>query len=425
MLTESFDSAASVNAADLEGAVIRFCRLLRDARIELSADAAQTALRALAEVAITRREDFRNALLISLLSRPEDRPLFMYLFNAFWTVAMNSAPRPAHEGLPGRPLDQESRLTPKPGGGGPEQSDSSQGTVRESGGREAAELEDASAQTYGVAAAIAGAAVSPAVIGSGDSYQRELHRLAGQLTPLLATRRSRRLTGDPLGNVADMRGTLRSSLRYGGIPVDLRWSRRRISHTKLVLLCDVSRSMDDYTSFFLNFAAAVLHKSWKIEVFLFATELARVTRLWRRQSFSTLQRSLPQCGGGTRIGECLDRFLRDYGNSMLGKSTIVIILSDGLDAGDPALVDSAMETLRSRSNGLIWLNPLLHLEGYEPRAAGMAAAIKHVDLFASMHDLASLDHLVREIRELTRRGRGGFRNASRHRANHWTERHVS
>jgi uncharacterized protein with von Willebrand factor type A (vWA) domain len=421
MVTDSLDSNAAINAAGIESAVIRFCRLLRDAKIKLPADAAQTALRALAEVVITRREDFRNALLISLLSRPEDRALFMYLFNAFWTMAMNPAPRPAYEGLPGRPLDQESRLTPKPGGGGPEENDSTQGAVRESGGQGAAELEDSSGQTYGVAAAFRGAAVSPAILEPGEVHQRELYRLAGQLTPLLATRRSRRLTRDPLGNVTDMRGTLRGSLRYGGIPVDLRWRRRRISHTRLLLLCDVSRSMDEYTSFFLEFAAAVLHKSWKMEVFLFATEITRVTRLWRRQSFQELRRSIPQCGGGTRIGECLDRFLHGYGNSMLGKGAVVIILSDGLDAGDPAVIDSAMERLHRRSHGVIWLNPLLHLNGYEPRAAGMAAALKHVDLFAPMHDLDSLDQLVRHIRELARRGRGGFRNAALYRASHRVE----
>jgi uncharacterized protein with von Willebrand factor type A (vWA) domain len=87
-----------------------------------------------------------------------------------------------------------------------------------------------------------------------------------------------------------------------------------------------------------------------------------------------------------------------------------------LDAGDPAVIDSAMERLHRRSHGVIWLNPLLHLDGYEPRAAGMAAALKHVDLFAPMHDLNSLDQLVRHIRELARRGRSGFRNAALYRA---------
>lgn len=420
MVAESFDRDATVNADGLARAVVRFCRLLREAKVSLAADAAQTALRALAEVTITRREDFRSALLVSLLSRSEDRPAFMYLFNAFWTTAMNPAPRPARGGLPGRPLDQGPRLTPKPRRGS-EENGGTEGEMREAGGSGTAELEDSGERTYGAAAANRGAAVSAAAAASSHVLQGELYRLAGELTPLLAARRSRRRVGDPLGDVADMRGTLRGSLRYGGLPVDFLWSRRRISHTRLLLLCDVSRSMDEYSSFFLQFAAAILHKSWKVEVFLFATEIVRVTREWRRRSFKELRRSVSQCGGGTRIGECLDRFQRGYGDSMLGKGAVIIILSDGLDAGDPALVDSSMERLHRRSHGLLWLNPLLHLEGYAPRAAGMAAALKHVDLFMPMHDLGSLVQLTRHLRDLARRGRGGLRKIGCHPARYLTE----
>jgi uncharacterized protein with von Willebrand factor type A (vWA) domain len=142
--------------------------------------------------------------------------------------------------------------------------------------------------------------------------------------------------------------------------------------------------------------------------------LARITRIWPHRSFADLKASLPDCGGGTQIGRSLDSFLNLYGDSLLGSGTIVIILSDGLDAGDPALVESAMDRLRHRCHAVIWLNPLLHLKGYEPRAAGMAAALKYVDVFAPVHDLASMHALVNQIRELTRSGRGELRNRMGH-----------
>jgi uncharacterized protein with von Willebrand factor type A (vWA) domain len=114
---------------------------------------------------------------------------------------------------------------------------------------------------------------------------------------------------------------------------------------------------------------------------------------------------VPNCGGGTRIGASLTSFINDYADSLLGTRTIVIILSDGLETGEPAQLASAMEQIRRRSHAVVWLNPLLHLEGYEPRAAGIAAALKYVDLFAPAHDIASLWDLLTQLRMLTGRGR--------------------
>ncbi len=389
-------------------AVVRFCRILRQYNIKLAADCAQTALRALDEIDISNRQDFRNALLISLLSRPEDRALFVYLFNLFWLVAAAPAPTRAHDGLPGRPLDRASLKRRLGRGDDEKQNSGTQGIVRQSLGVAREDLDEVDEELLGATAALGGIGNSPEV-ASGQAQQAEFDRLARNLTPLLATRRSRRRVRDRLGNLPDPRGTLRGSLRYGGIPVDFRWTRRRISRTRIVVFCDVSRSMNEYTSFFLQFASAVLRRPWRMEVFLFASELVRVTRVWSYRTLADLKRFLPECGGGTQIGNCLNAFLRQYGESLLGKGTIVLILSDGLDAGDPAFVESAMERLYRRSQAVIWLNPLLHMDGYEPRAAGMTAALKYVDLFAPVHDISSLERLVQHIRDFTRRGRGAFR----------------
>jgi hypothetical protein len=254
-------------------------------------------------------------------------------------------------------------------------------------------------------AAIRGMHISP-IDESTDKQIAELERLARHLGPVLATRRSRRRIADRRGNFPDPHRILRNSLRYGGIPVEFQRASRRVSRTRLIVFCDVSRSMDEYASLFLQFAAAVLRRPWKVEVFLFATELKRVTRSWLHHSWTEMRKMVPDCGGGTRIGACLTQFIHDYGDTLLGTHSLVVILSDGLETGDPTHLAAAMEQLRRRSHAVVWLNPLLHLDGYEPRAAGIAAALKFVDLFAPAHDAASLWELLRQLRLLSGHGSG-------------------
>ena len=166
--------------------------------------------------------------------------------------------------------------------------------------------------------------------------------------------------------------------------------------------------MDEYAAFFLRFAAAVLRRMWRIEVFLFANDVVRVSDRWAEEAWGDLQAGCPACGGGTQIGKSLGRFLDAYDTSLLGLGHH----RDGPErwaryrrAGPDR---DGMERLRRRARAIIWLNPLLHLEGYEPRAAGMAAALKHVDVFAPVHDLPSMWDLVSTIRALATRPRGGF-----------------
>ncbi len=404
-MADHHDISIARRDENLVNAVVAFCRLLLERGVKLHADASQTVMCALAEIDITQQQDFRNALLVALLQRPEDRPLFMYLFNAFWLVAPSRSRRPIENalGLLGRPLDTKGSLQRS---NDEDQKSQSQGTLKRGSGS-AVEAEPESGAFDAVHAANRGKHIST-IDDSTDQQMAELERLARHLGPLLATRRSRRRVADRRGNFPDPHKMLRSSLRYGGVPVELQRTSRRVTRTRLVVLCDVSRSMDEYASLFLQFAAAVIRRPWKVEVFLFATELRRVTRSWMHQSWTELKRMVPDCGGGTQIGACVTNFVHDYGNALLGMRTIVVILSDGLETGDPAQLASAMEQLRRRSHAVVWLNPLLHLDGYEPRAAGIAAALKYVDLFAPAHDIASLWELLRELRMLAGRGRGSL-----------------
>jgi uncharacterized protein with von Willebrand factor type A (vWA) domain len=279
------------------------------------------------------------------------------------------------------------------------------GSLQSSAGIAELELEGVRASR----AATVGATSARTAEAVTHAERAELHRLALGMAQVLATRPSRRRVRDRTGRIADPRGMLRDSLRYGGIPVEFRWKRRRVARTRLLVFCDVSRSMDEYAAFFLRFAAAVLRRMWRIEVFLFANDIARVGDRWSDDAWKELAVAVPECGGGTQIGRSLQRFLDAYDASLLGSGTIAMILSDGLDTGDPALIRGAMERLRRRVRAVVWLNPLLHLDGYEPRAAGMAAALPFVDVFAPVHDMPSMWDLVITLRALVTRPRAGFR----------------
>jgi uncharacterized protein len=403
-LTVGSEMGLEQSQGNLAIPVVKFCRLLRKKGVKLHADASQTAMSVLSEIDITNRLDFRNALLVALLQRPEDRALFIYLFNAFWMIAPSQNRQPDSAlGMPGRPADTKSSFQ-RSDEDDDDQERRNTGTMkRESSATVQAEAEDVGLEA--ARAAIHGQSIS-SIGESNDHQMAELERLARHLGQLLATRRSRRRISDRRGTFPDPHKMLRSSLRYGGVPVELQRASRRVTRTRLVVLCDVSRSMDEYAALFLQFAAAVRRRPWQVEVFLFATELRRVTQSWKHRSWSDLKKLVPDCGGGTRIGACLMEFVHNYADAMLGARTIVVILSDGLDTGEPAQLGAAMEQVRRRSHAVVWLNPLLHLEGYEPRAAGMAAALKYVDLFAPAHDLASLWELQRQLHMLAGSGRG-------------------
>ena len=391
-------AASATDAADLVDAVVRFCRHLRSSGVRVHPDSSQSALLALREVPVTSRDDFRTALLVSVVHRPEDLPLFDYAFNQFWDVYR-------HSGALARAMEalSDRSAKPKPGGGTPDADPAADESSAPIGSLlrqldEALGADDSAPQP--VNAAPASIVAVESAVPNPRSEADELDRLARELAPLVATRRSRRWMRDPRGGSIDLRGARRGSLRYGGAPIELPRRKRRLTRTRLVVFCDVSRSMDEHAEFFLRFSAAVLRRLWRVEVFLFATDVVRVTPLWLRETWKTLKLRVPDCGGGTQIGHCLSEFLRHYETSLLNAHTIVAVFSDGLDAGDPEVLERALQGLKRRCHALLWLNPLLHLPGYEPTARGMAIALKYIDLFAPAHDVGSLRSLVDHLRAI-------------------------
>ena len=397
-------SSPAASSADLVDAVVRFCRDLGSVGVRVHADASQAALLALREIPLVNRSDFRTALRLSVVKRAEDLPLFDHLFNLFWGTGRAADPS-------ARAMRSLTDRSEKPRRGRAAATEAE----RESG-------EGTFGGTRSVPSALGEPADAPPVprpadAASGSLFaadsvvpdprsEDDLDRLARKLAPLLATRRSRRWQRDRRGTAIDLRRALRESLRFGGAPIELPRRSRRRTRSRLVIFCDVSRSMDESAAFFLRFSAAVLRRLWRVEVFLFATDVLRVTPIWLRESWSTLKLQVPDLGGGTQIGLCLSRFLEHYEHSLLGADTTVVVFSDGLDAGEPLVLDLALGRLRRRSRAIFWLNPLLHLPGYEPTARGMAVALEHIDLFAPAHDVRSLASFVERLRSIGLRPRG-------------------
>jgi hypothetical protein len=212
---------------------------------------------------------------------------------------------------------------------------------------------------------------------------------------------SRRWRPASRGRRFDLRRTLRAGLQTGGESLSPRWLRRPRRAPRIVLLVDGSRSMSAYTRTALQIAVALASATMRVEVFTFSTTLQRVTDDVRRSAageLRVLERLHHAWAGGTTIGACLRDFLRRFGERMVGRDTLVMIVSDGLDVGVPDMLRDAMRELHRRSAGVVWLNPLLETAGYEPTAAGMSAARPYISTFASVVDHAGLARLSRVVR---------------------------
>jgi uncharacterized protein with von Willebrand factor type A (vWA) domain len=213
---------------------------------------------------------------------------------------------------------------------------------------------------------------------------------------------SRRWRPSSRGRRFDLRRTLRASLQTGGEALSARWLQRPRQAPRIVLLVDGSRSMGAYAPTTLKVAVALASATMRVEVFTFSTRLERVTVDVRRAAAGESRRHLDRLheawAGGTAIGACLRDFLRRFGERMVGRQTVVIIASDGLDVGAPDLLRDSMRDLHRRSAGVVWLNPLLETKGYEPTAAGMRAARPYITTLTAIGDESSLVRLSRLVR---------------------------
>ncbi len=369
---------------DLTTHVVGFCRALRARGLTVGPQEAADALRALAAVDVADRRDCYLALRTVLTSRHEELEVFDQVFAEFW-----NPPAPVPDGPPGGQTDAP---TPRDDG------EPAVPQVREW-------LDDALGPADGEEAA---AAYSPVDVLTHKDFSAfsadelaEVSRLVVAIARRVATRLSRRMRAARRGHLVDLRRTIRHSLRRGGEVIDLAYRRRRIRKTRVVVLADVSGSMDLYSRFLVQFIFALQHTLGQVETMVFSTRLTRVTDALSEADLHTaldqVARQVPDWSGGTKIGHSLRQFLDRYGAGLLGARTVVIIISDGWDTGDIDVLDAAMRELRARAGRVIWLNPLLGSPGYEPICQGMRTALPYVDVFASAHNLDSLRRLERHL----------------------------
>jgi hypothetical protein len=228
----------------------------------------------------------------------------------------------------------------------------------------------------------------------------EVARLTVEIARRLAAHRSRRRRPTRRRGVIDLRRTVRANLMRGEL-IELRQKERKRRKVRLVLLCDISGSMDLYSRFLLLFLYALQNVFGRVETFTFSTRLTRISPYLMGRSYRQVLRRLTDLkdwSGGTRIGECLADFNREWGSRLVDRRTIVLVISDGWDTGEPELLAGELLKIKRRAARLFWLNPLLGNPAYQPLTRGMAAALPLLDRFAPAHNLQSLRDLAGHLR---------------------------
>ena len=378
-------------ARELSSAVARFAALLRQHGLPVTLVHVTDAVRALDHLDIGDRGELYLGLKTVFVGRPEETGAFDRCFEAFWRRA------PDGEGIPG--------LLQIPSG----ETGESDATLKSSGqkreslaldtwGTDGDEGEDAGEPLSVPAASDTEALVGRDFATFGAEQLDEILRLTLKIARRLAHRITRRRRPVRRRGRVDLRRTLRANLTKGDL-IDLRFRERKRKKVRLLLLCDVSGSMDLYSRFLLQFLFALQSVFGRVETFTFSTRLTRITDHLRARSYRQVLRRLSEVrdwSGGTKIGESLAQLNRDW-PQLVDRRTIVIVLSDGWDTGEPELLAEALLRIKRRAGRVIWLNPLLGNPSYEPLTRGMAAALPLVDHFAPGHNLAALRDLATKL----------------------------
>ena len=390
-----------MNQGRLPENVVHFTRLLRAAGLRIGPDRAIDCVRAL-EIAVApqplmSRDDWYWTMSAVLLSRQEQRPIFDQAFRVFWrdpklTEKMMSLLLPKAHGRAAKPEQQQSqRLTDalysqkKP--------EELQSEKKEFEAR----LTFSSREVH---ARMDFDTMSAAELAQAKQM---LARLRLPL-PLIRTRRKEISIN---GKAIDLRATLRQSLREGGDVIPLVRAAPAELHPPLVVLCDISGSMNPYSRMFLHFLHAITNDRDRVTVFVFGTRLTNITRALRHRdvdvAMAKVAEAIQDWSGGTRIGASLREFNWRWSRRVLGQNACVLLVSDGLDREAGEGLGEEMERLAKSCRYLVWLNPLLRYDKFEARPAGVRAMLPHVDLFLPVHNLKSLVDLGRTLnRPLTR-----------------------
>ncbi|PRX37970.1 hypothetical protein SAMN05216257_10559 [Meinhardsimonia xiamenensis] len=383
--------------------ITHFARALRKAGLRVGPGHTIEAIRAVQAAGFTERADFYWTLHAVFVSRPEERAVFHQVFRLFWRdprylehmmamllpavrgVQEERRAKPAEKRAAEALLDGVEREAPSP----PEPPEESEELVIDASRTASAEERLRSLDFEQMSAAEIAEA------------KRMLARLALPVPPI----RSRRTETSRLGRMADWRRTLQKAARQGGEIRALSMKSPRIRWPNLVVLCDISGSMSQYSRMILHFIHAVANRrgaGWaRVHAFTFGTRLTNITRHLRQRDVDA---ALAAAGaeaqdweGGTRIGACLHEFNRDWSRRVMGQGAVVILITDGLDRGDPEELAHEMERLHLSARKVIWVNPLLRFEGFAPLARGVRAMLPHVDSLRAGHNIDSLTALAEAL----------------------------
>jgi uncharacterized protein with von Willebrand factor type A (vWA) domain len=369
--------------------IMHFGRVLRAAGIPVGPGAVIDAVRAVEVAGIARRDDFYWTLHAVFVHRAAQRELFDQAFHAFWRnpkilermmqllLPRLGAPDERPPAPASRRLAEALNLGRDGAGGEPED-----------------QIEFDAAMTFSDREVLRKLDFEKMSIAEVTAAKDAIRGLA---LPLAETP-TRRFAPDPRGRVVDMRASFRASLRGGGALIPLRRRSRRKRPPPLVVLCDISGSMGRYSRMLLHFMHALTNDRDRVHTFVFGTRLTNITRHLRHKdvdvALDAVVEAVEDWSGGTRIGESVRQFNRDWSRRVLAQGAMVVVITDGLDRQGGEGLGEEMERLHKSCRRLIWLNPLLRYEGFEPKSLGVRAMLPHVDDFRPMHNLDSLAQLA-------------------------------
>lgn len=386
--------------------IMHFGRILRSAGMPVGPGKILDAVSAVEAVGVASRRDFYWSLHAVFVNRRDQHEIFDQAFHIFWRdprllermlgILMPEIPgeeQGEQQEPPSRRIMEA--MSPKEQEGQQEQEEKDpeievEATLTASANEllQKMDFEDMSAEEI----AAAKAAISRM-------------RLSIDEVPMRRFQRSHRI------NRVDMRATLRAAMRTGGALIPLQYRKRRKRTPPLVILCDISGSMGRYTRMLLHFMHAITNDRDRVHTFLFGTRLTNVTRHLREKdvdvALECCNEMVEDWSGGTRIGESLKEFNRFWSRRVLGQGAVMILISDGLDRDAGRGLETEMDRLHKSCRRLVWLNPLLRFDGFEPKSQGIRAILPYVDEFRPVHNLESLTELVEALnRQLSRRQEG-------------------
>ncbi|MBD8874745.1 vWA domain-containing protein [Roseibium polysiphoniae] len=389
-------SALVLDTRDDIGAALRmrlagFVRSLRDSGFKVGLAETNDALALLRSPLSSRPHELKGAFRALFCGRRSDWNAFDEIFDVYWFAkglkgaikSVGDSPKKGVKTI--RELADASVQT----------NDGPAGDVERTAGEEEDEDSDAETDAKREGASIADnlGQTDFRKIHDPEAMERA-HQLAERLAHSMRVRLTRRDRQKRKGPRLDLRRTIRHSISHGGTPIELIRKGPRERQLRLVVLLDASGSMNNYTGVFTRFVHGILDNFREAEAFLFHTRLVHVSSaLSERDAARALDRMglmAQGVGGGTKIGEAIAEFNRWHAARVIHSRTCVMILSDGYDTGDPQQLGAEMAALRRRCKRIVWLNPLIGWQGYEPTAGGMSAALPHVDLFAPAHNLDTL-----------------------------------